>query len=160
MKVFISAAGNGARWREYSGVPKQLAIVNNEPLLERTIRLLHDENVNDIYIVGHDATIKVQGGSFFDPPKSQCVVETLLSTRDLWGESNLFSLGDVFFTKNQCRILLVVKGPLRCMAEKRRVRLLTAVGPKSSHLALNERDSTTYSMLLTLSCKKQDLMGK
>ena len=54
MKVLILADGNGTRWNNYKGVPKQLLKINNETLLDRTIRLCKENgiNKNDLIIVG------------------------------------------------------------------------------------------------------------
>jgi choline kinase len=53
-RVFILCAGDGARWRNYLGVPKQLISIEGETLLERTMRLLHAHNLTDIVIVTYD----------------------------------------------------------------------------------------------------------
>ena len=54
MKVLILADGNGQRWNNYKGVPKQLLKINNETLLERTIRLCKANGIkkDDLIIIG------------------------------------------------------------------------------------------------------------
>jgi hypothetical protein len=52
MRIFILANGNATRWNNYMGVDKQLLVIDGEPLLNRTVRLLKENNLNDIYIIG------------------------------------------------------------------------------------------------------------
>lgn len=52
MKAFIMADGEGTRWNNWGGVPKQLIVINDETLLDRMCRLLHENNIEDITIVG------------------------------------------------------------------------------------------------------------
>lgn len=53
--IIIMCAGDGKRWNNYLGVPKQLIEIDNEPLLYRTIRLLKQNGVhkNEILITMH-----------------------------------------------------------------------------------------------------------
>ena len=54
MKYYILANGEGTRWGNYMGVPKQLIEIDGETILHRMIRLLHQQGVNkeDIFICG------------------------------------------------------------------------------------------------------------
>ena len=52
MKAYILADGEGTRWNNWGGVPKQLIVINDETLLDRMCRLLKENNVEDIIIVG------------------------------------------------------------------------------------------------------------
>lgn len=52
MKVYILADGEGLRWNNWGGVPKQLLKVNGETLLDRMIRLYKENGIEDITIVG------------------------------------------------------------------------------------------------------------
>lgn len=98
-KVIILCAGDGTRWNNYLGVPKQLIPINKEPLLNRTVRLLCDSGYDDIAIIAHDNRLNLDGCDFITPPRSRWTVETLLSTHSLWEERTLVLLGDVFYTK-------------------------------------------------------------
>ena len=40
MKYMIMANGKGTRWNNYLGITKQEAVINNERLLDRTVRLI------------------------------------------------------------------------------------------------------------------------
>ena len=52
MKIYILADGNGARWNNYTGRPKQLLEIDGESLLDRMIRQLVEYGAGDIFIVG------------------------------------------------------------------------------------------------------------
>ena len=52
MKVYILADGEGTRWNNWGGVPKQLLKVNDETILDRMIRLCIENELTDITIVG------------------------------------------------------------------------------------------------------------
>jgi len=52
MRIFILANGKATRWGNYLGVDKQIIEIDGEPLLNRTVRLLKENNLEDIYIVG------------------------------------------------------------------------------------------------------------
>lgn len=54
MKYYILANGEGTRWHNYKGVPKQLIEIDGETILHRMIRLLRAEGVkkDDIIICG------------------------------------------------------------------------------------------------------------
>lgn len=98
-KVLILCAGDGTRWNNYLGVPKQLISINEEPLLKRTVRLLCENGCSNITIISHDDRLNIEGCDFFKPPRYRWTVETLLSTCPLWAKKTLVLLGDVFFTK-------------------------------------------------------------
>lgn len=113
MKAFILCAGAGARWGNYLGVPKQLIPLENETVLERTVRLLHEQNLTDIVIVATTAKFAVHRCQLYPPDKARWTVETLLSTRQLWAETNIILLGDVFYSKQAIHNILYARGDIR-----------------------------------------------
>lgn len=54
MKYYILANGEGTRWKNYMGVPKQLIEIEGETILHRMIRLLRESGVpkENIFICG------------------------------------------------------------------------------------------------------------
>ena len=52
MKVLILADGEGKRWGNYQGVPKQLLRIDGETLIDRMCRQLHENGADDIVIIG------------------------------------------------------------------------------------------------------------
>lgn len=47
MRIFILANGKATRWENYMGVDKQLIVIDGEPLLNRTVRLLKENETDD-----------------------------------------------------------------------------------------------------------------
>ena len=51
MKFIIMSDGKGTRWNNYLGITKQEVIINNERLIDRTIRMILERSTDDIYIL-------------------------------------------------------------------------------------------------------------
>ena len=51
MKYIIMSDGKGTRWNNYLGITKQEAIINNERLIDRTIRMILERSTDEIYIL-------------------------------------------------------------------------------------------------------------
>ena len=68
MKYIIMSAGKGERWNNYLGITKQEAKINNENLLERTVRLIRKYDCNsDIIIVSNNNNHYVEGSRIHSP---------------------------------------------------------------------------------------------
>ncbi len=103
--VLILCAGESARW----GAPKQLLDIDGESILERQIRQAkfrssrhYKHHECDIRVVTHEPQIaqvaKDLDVDTFYPERRGCTCETLLSCRDLWGDTTMILLGDVIFS--------------------------------------------------------------
>lgn len=64
MRIFILANGDAKRWGNYLGVDKPLIQIDGETLLSRTVRLLKENGLNDIVIVGK---FEVEGAKNYIP---------------------------------------------------------------------------------------------
>ena len=104
--VFILCAGDGERWNNYLGIPKQLIKFNSETLLARTIRLtknlIHDAA---IYVVSNDHLTQSPDAQVLKPANAGFTVETFLSTRTYWGEQVIILLGDVFYSRTSIKTI-------------------------------------------------------
>ncbi len=97
-RVLILCAGEGERWGEYLGGPKQLAPICGVPLLVRTVgQVQHYFGVSPV-IVTHDPRLHISGCDSFCPKRRRWVVETFLSTAHLWSNRTIVLLGDVLYT--------------------------------------------------------------
>lgn len=96
MKALIFCCGSAGRWT--GPVPKQLVEVDGEPLLYRTVRQLGARGV-ECTIVATDPQFTVPKAKMFSPQDTRWLVESILSTRDLWAGDMLVVLGDVVFTE-------------------------------------------------------------
>jgi len=106
MNALILCAGRANRWRRHNNLPKQLARINHETLLGRSVRLLKQQNIGDITIIACDKQLHQPGCQFFMPTQYNSITETLLATQSLWQEKTLILLGDVFFSVQAMQTIL------------------------------------------------------
>jgi hypothetical protein len=104
MRAIIIAAGEGLRWGDYLGIPKHLAEVDGEPVLYRTARLLKQNGVSEIIIVGPtDPRYKLDKVNLFVPEKhpEYADADKFLSSEILWNTKGrtITLFGDVFFSE-------------------------------------------------------------
>jgi len=97
-RVLILCAGDGERWGEYLGGPKQLAPIGGRPLLVRTVDQVEKQFGVLPVIVTQDPRLHVTRCQSFYPERRRWVVETFLSTRRLWSLRTVVLLGDVLYT--------------------------------------------------------------
>lgn len=104
---FILCAGSHNRW--YYHIPKQLVTVGGEVILQRTARM-----IGSGIVVTHDRLIARHARAcncpVYSPEKRDTIIQTILSTRDYWGETNMFYLGDVYFTPDAIKIISYTDG--------------------------------------------------
>lgn len=98
MRYYILANGEGTRWHNYKGVPKQLIEIDGETILHRMIRLLREEGVakKNIIICGKfkdaDATTKLT--------KSKTKREVFEEIANLAKSPFTILYGDCYYTKD------------------------------------------------------------
>jgi len=111
-RVLILCAGEGERWGEYLGKPKQLAPIFGVPLLVRTAgQVQHYFGVSPV-IVTHDPRLHIPGCDSFCPEQRRWVVETFLSTACLWSSRTVVLLGNVLYTDAAITICRAASGGL------------------------------------------------
>jgi len=114
MRAIIIAAGTATRWANYLDTPKHLISIDGEPILYRTVRLLKENNVTDIHIVGPvDNRYKVDGCSLFVPVKNSKMhdADKFLNSETLWSsvDRTIILFGDVYFTENAINTIINLK---------------------------------------------------
>jgi choline kinase len=104
-KIVIMAAGASKRWNGHLGVPKQLAPIDGEPIIHRTIRLLRERGVKEIYVTVRE---KGQYGELDAEEYIKDVNEIAIDR--IWGARDLapciFLYGDVYYTERAIDIIL------------------------------------------------------
>jgi hypothetical protein len=97
-KAVIMAAGEGERWGNYLGVPKQLIKIDGEPILNRTIRLLRENGIYDIYVTVPEIDFygELDGVKQIKGTK-ETEIDKFLNAKEHAGA--IFLWGDVFFTR-------------------------------------------------------------
>lgn len=98
MKYFILANGEGKRWGNHLGIPKQLIEIDGETILHRMIRLLKQEGVEatDIFICGD----LPDENAYTLPTKSKTKREVFEEIAKLAKEPFTILYGDCYYTED------------------------------------------------------------
>src|SRR5690606_1796938 len=113
-RAIIIAAGKGSRWNNYNGIDKHFLEIDGEPIIHRTVRLLNENGVDDVYVVGKDDRYKISGSQLYIPTLNPANYDAdkFLSSKDLWlrdeGRTIVF-YGDVYFTEMAIKTILDFK---------------------------------------------------
>jgi hypothetical protein len=105
MRAIIICAGEATRWNNHLGVPKHLAPVDGEPILNRAVRLLQANGVSDIHVVSKDdPRYAIEGASQLIPTLNyadNADADKFLSSKQLWNQEGrtVVFYGDVYFTE-------------------------------------------------------------
>lgn len=118
LTVLILCAGDGERWGNHLGRPKQLLEIGGETLLGRIHRQLASHRIDDAIVVGRDPLLRQGNWIVFEPESFRWTVETLLSTQELWRGSVVVLLGDVFYSDAAMRKILNSKKDLSVFGRK------------------------------------------
>ncbi len=99
MRFVIMADGQGTRWNNYMGVPKHLALVDGEPVLGRTVRLLRETAADsEIIITSHDPRYEFDGATRHEPENN--VYEIDRFTTELVCDDMCFLYGDTVYDRD------------------------------------------------------------
>ena len=102
MKTYILANGEAKRWGNYRGFNKQFIPIDGERLIDRTIRLLHENGLNteDILI---SSPIEVEGATQIlteSKTKREVFEEIGILSNELYGDETFIILyGDCYYTE-------------------------------------------------------------
>jgi choline kinase len=98
-RVIILCDGRAERWS--LPVPKHKTIINGEPLINRTVRLLKKNRISDIWITSHDSTYSIPGTKRFEPANNQYKIDQFWACRSIWENQSriIFLYGDVYFSE-------------------------------------------------------------
>lgn len=96
MRALILCCGEARRWT--GPARKQLCMVDDEPLLDRTIRQFSGRGCA-CTVVSNDGVFRREGANFFQPGETRWLVETVLKTEQMWEGQTILVLGDVVFTE-------------------------------------------------------------
>ena len=93
MKILILAGGDGKRWGNYQGAPKQLLKIDGETLLDRMIRQCRKNGAEDITIIGD-----FKGDAKNDKFTSRNKRHLFLEITERYKEPFILLNGDCFYT--------------------------------------------------------------
>ncbi len=95
MQYIIMSDGKGIRWNNYNGDSKQSIKIIDESLLERTVRLLRENNCNNILISSHDSRHEIT-----DIPRIESDYPNMYHNQyafDYLNKETTFLYGDTFY---------------------------------------------------------------
>lgn len=105
-RAIIICAGEATRWNGYLNTPKHLIKIEGERLLDRTVRLLSERGVQEIFTVVKEKTptYHVDGAVQYKAklnPEKNVDADKFLSSRELWNEygRTIVIYGDCYFTE-------------------------------------------------------------
>ena len=106
MRFVIMADGQGTRWNNYMGVPKHLALVDGEPVIGRTVRLLQEvAEEPEIIITSHDPRYEFEGAVRHEPENN--IYEIDRFTKELVCDDMCFLYGDTIYDR---KVLAAIAG--------------------------------------------------
>lgn len=103
--AIIICAGEASRWNNHLNTKKHLIEIEGERLLDRTIRLLKERGITEIYTVVKEITPEyhVEGAAQYKAnlqPEKYVDADKFLSSEELWNKDGrtLVFYGDCYFT--------------------------------------------------------------
>jgi len=97
--AIILAAGEQKRWANTVGY-KQLLAVGGEPVIYRTERLCLQELGIEPWVAVRNDTMEPFGlMRYFYPYQFRWICETLINTSEVWSDTTVILLGDVYYTE-------------------------------------------------------------
>ena len=112
-RIVIMAAGLCKRWKNYLGIPKQFAPVNGEPIIKRTIRLLKERGITDIWVTvrhtGQYGNLGVR--EYINFEHNQYSIDRLYGAREL--SPAIYLYGDVYYTESAIDTILTDSNDFR-----------------------------------------------
>ncbi|MGM9591418.1 MAG: hypothetical protein ACI3VK_01710 [Oscillospiraceae bacterium] len=120
MRYVIMADGKGSRWNNFLGHDKHDIRIGGETLLERTVRLVHENDASaEVMITSHNSALCIDGAQRYEPKNN--VLEIDRFTAELIGDDMCFLYGDVLYSEEAVRVIVGSRGReplLFCGSEK------------------------------------------
>jgi hypothetical protein len=133
MNYIIMADGKTDRWHNYLGIPKHFIELAGEPIIKRTIRLLHDLDPQcSVTVTSHDPNYEFEGAHRHEPLNN--VLEVDRFTQELIADGACFLYGDTYYTEEA----------LTCIIETA-VEDVLFFGNHDSIVAIKMGDSALFS---------------
>lgn len=99
------ADGKGSRWNNFLGHDKHDIRIDGETLLERTVRLVHENDASaEIIITSHNAALSIAGAQRYEPKNN--VLEIDRFTAELIGDDMCFLYGDVLYSEEAVKTVV------------------------------------------------------
>lgn len=109
MKYIIMAGGRAVRWRKYKNTTKHLVKIGNENMLERIVRQLKDNNIDEHDIsITSDNPLYELNGICRNPMIYDCKMYNMFYYKALNSEVT-FLYGDTFYTDAAIKKIIATK---------------------------------------------------
>lgn len=122
--ILILAAGHGVRWEKSHH--KQLATIGDKPIIEHTLNLVPDALV----VTRHKRLMQYP---HVMPSRCGFVLDTILSTRNMWSERTIILLGDVIFHPDDLETILAFDGDFAVFGSRSQVEIFAISFDRSAH---------------------------
>lgn len=113
----IIAAGEASRWNNYLGTRKHFIRIDGEPIIDRTGRLLRENDYGALAVVKPEDFNKFQGFRHIAPVVADLNpvygdADKFLSSSGFWNKAGrtIVLYGDVFFTEEAIKTIVEYKG--------------------------------------------------
>ena len=99
INTYIFAGGDNTRWE--ADYPKEMAVVDGEPVIVRTLRQCYEKNLKPIIVTHKPEILNYDSGYITYTPFITQRYQTLAHACRVvdWGEKCIFLLGDVYYTE-------------------------------------------------------------
>jgi hypothetical protein len=125
VRILILCAGEGSRWGNYTGVPKHRVVVEDEVLIERTVRQFL-KYTDDIVVVANDGSDNIPGTTNYIAKKNESptIMDKFLSSQEQWSDTKtIIVYGDVYFTDEAVEMIVTNDGPICFYLRKTRSKI-------------------------------------
>lgn len=100
--------GKATRWNNYKDMKKHFVVINNEPLLKRTVRLLLErDNESEIIITSHDKAYEIEGATRYEPLNNNLEIDRF--TTELIEDDICFLYGDTYYSEEAINLIISEK---------------------------------------------------
>lgn len=105
MKYIVMADGKELRWKQYMGIHKYQIRIDGESLLERTCRLVRENEPGaQLIITSHNSDICVDGAVRYEPKNNKLEVDRF--TWELIEKDTVFLYGDCYYTEGSIKTIM------------------------------------------------------
>lgn len=121
MQYVIMANGASSRWKNYLGIPKHLAKVGGETLIQRTTRMVRKMDPSArVVITAHDERYAVEGARLHYPIHGELEIDRF--PPELLDQPTIFLYGDTFYTEHALDVIVSAPcGPMGFFGNEDRI---------------------------------------
>ena len=118
-RIIIAAAGEGRRWNNFRNIPKHLAMIEGQRLIDRIYKQFSDFS-DDIVIISKDVRYQIGNAKLEAPLEGEWFdFGKMYSSNHLWSDDRtIIVFGDVYFTDEAVQIIMLNKDQYKFFMRK------------------------------------------